>query len=152
MQSEGDKAPDFKLKAKDGKDYSLPDFKGKKLVLYFYPKDDTSGCTCEAKEFSEQIKEFEKKGAFVVGVSPDSIESHAKFEQKHSLKVLLLSDPEKKCCSAYGVWVEKSMYGRKYMGVERSTFIINSTGIVEKVFRKVKAEGHANEVMVCLTG
>ncbi len=142
----GDKAPDFKLKNDDGADVSLKDFKGKSIVLYFYPKDDTPGCTKEACDFKEQQKNFSKKNAVILGVSPDSVESHIKFKKKFGLPFQLLSDPEKKTLEAYGVWKEKSMYGRKYMGVERTTFVIDAQGKIAKVFPKVSVTGHVDEV------
>lgn len=143
----GDKAPDFNLPDAQGKLVSLSDLNGKKVVLYFYPKDDTSGCTVEAKDFSSMVGEFEKAGAIVIGMSPDSAKSHGKFIGKHDLKVGLLADEDKMTLQAYGVWVEKSMYGRKYMGVERSTFLIGQDGRIENVWRNVKVPGHAKEVL-----
>lgn len=151
MLNEGEKLPTFSMKSAEERQYSNKDFLGKKIVLYFYPKDDTSGCTCEAKEFTDRLKEFEKKGSAVAGVSPDSPESHAKFIQKHGLKLLLLSDQGSEFSKKCGVWVEKSLYGRKYMGVERTTVVVGANGVIEKVFRKVKAEGHAGEVLVCVS-
>jgi thioredoxin-dependent peroxiredoxin len=143
----GDKAPDFDLPADTGGPYSLQSFKGRKLVLYFYPKDDTSGCTREAIDFTKLRKAYDKAGAVVVGVSPDSCASHGKFRAKHGLDVLLLADESKKMLEAYGVWVEKSMYGRKYMGVERTTFLIGADGRIARVWNKVKVDGHADEVL-----
>ncbi len=143
----GDKAPDFELPADDGSVATLASHAGKKLVLYFYPKDDTSGCTKEAIDFSRLKKEFQKAGAVVAGVSPDSRASHVKFREKHELDVTLLADETKKMLVDYGVWTEKSMYGRKYMGVERTTFLIGGDGKIARVWNKVKVPGHADEVL-----
>lgn len=143
----GDIAPDFTLPADNGTVISLAELKGHKIVLYFYPKDDTSGCTVEAKDFSGLSGEFEKSGAIVIGASPDSPKSHAKFKSKHDLSVRLVSDEAKTMLQAYGVWVEKSMYGRKYMGVERSTFLIDADGKIARIWRKVSVPGHAEEVL-----
>jgi peroxiredoxin Q/BCP len=143
----GDAAPDFKL-PRDGEGVlSLGDFKGRKLVLYFYPKDDTSGCTAEAIDFNRLAGEFAAAGAAVVGASPDPVKKHDKFRQKYELTFPLLADEAKQTLEAYGVWVEKSMYGRKYMGVERSTFLIDGGGKIARVWRKVKVPGHADEVL-----
>lgn len=147
MVGEGDKAPDFKLAAEGGKTLTLAAFKGKPVVLYFYPKDDTPGCTTEAKDFSCVIGDFKKAGIEVIGVSPDSVASHEKFRAKHALEVTLGSDEGTEVANAYGVWVEKSMYGKKYMGVERATFLIDSGGRIAKVWRKVKVDGHAAAVL-----
>ncbi|VVB69817.1 Peroxiredoxin [uncultured archaeon] len=147
MLEVGMKAPDFSLKANDGKAYSLKDFQGKKLVLYFYPKDDTPGCTKEACAFTESIEDFEKKDSVVVGVSVDDLESHEKFIKKYSLKTLLLSDPEKKTVQDYGVWKEKSMYGKSYYGIERTTFVIDGKGMITKIYSKVNPDGHSNTVL-----
>lgn len=143
----GDAAPDFSLPADGGDTLSLADFKGKPLVLYFYPKDDTSGCTKEAIQFTESIDAFAKAGAAVVGVSKDSVKKHDTFIDKHGLKVRLLADEDGTLCEACGVWVEKSMYGRKYMGIERATFLIDAGGKVAQVWRKVKVPGHADAVL-----
>ncbi|HKN31528.1 MAG TPA: peroxiredoxin [Roseiarcus sp.] len=143
----GDPAPDFALPTDDGGQARLADFKGKAVVLYFYPKDDTSGCTAEAIAFSGLKPKFEAAGAAVVGVSPDSAASHDKFKKKHDLAVALAADPERAAIEAYGVWKEKSMYGRKYFGVERSTFLIDRKGRIAKIWRKVKVPGHAEEVL-----
>ena len=148
----GQKAPDFKTTASNGQWVSLNDFKEKNIVLYFYPKDDTPGCTVEACAFRDSIKETEKLNAVVLGVSPDSIKSHDKFIKKFNLPFLLLADEDKKICQDYGVWQEKSMYGRKYMGVARTTFIINKEDKIAKVFEKVKPEGHEQEVIKILQG
>jgi peroxiredoxin Q/BCP len=143
----GDTAPAFTLPTDGGGKLSLKDLKGKKVVLYFYPKDDTSGCTKEAIDFTTRRKAFDKAGAVVVGCSRDSAASHEKFKRKHGLEVTLAADEEGKTCAAYGVWVEKSMYGRKYMGIERATFLIDGAGKIRRVWRKVKVPGHAEEVL-----
>ena len=147
MVNEGEEAPDFTLQADDERKVSLKDYRGKKVVLYFYPKDGTPGCTREAIEFRDMTKEFEKEDAIILGVSKDSIRSHRKFKQKHELPFTLLSDPEGKVLDLYGVWKKKSLYGRTFMGTERTTFLIDEKRIVKKVYRKVKAKGHAQ---VCL--
>jgi peroxiredoxin Q/BCP len=147
MVEDGDKAPEFELPTDAGEAIKLSRLKGKPVVLYFYPKDDTSGCTLEAKDFSKLVPDFRKVGVEVIGVSPDSVESHAKFRKKHDLAVGLAADTDKAAANAYGVWVEKSMYGRKYMGVERSTFLIDGKGRIAKSWRKVKVPGHAEEVL-----
>ncbi len=145
--TEGSKAPAFTLAADGGGKVALKDFSGKALVLYFYPKDDTSGCTKEAIGFSEQAAAFAKAGAAVVGVSKDSVAAHDKFKTKYELKLALGSDPEGKTVEAYGAWVEKSLYGRKYMGIERSTFLIDGKGVIRRIWRKVKVPGHVEEVL-----
>lgn len=150
MLKVGDKAPDFNLVADNGEKLSLKDYKGKKVVLYFYPKDMTSGCTIEACDFRDNIKNIDKKNAVVIGVSPDNTKSHLKFKDKYELPFTLLSDESKKMLEDYGVWQEKSMYGRKYMGVVRTTFIINEKGKIEKIFEKVKVEGHVDEILASL--
>ncbi|MFZ1282276.1 MAG: thioredoxin-dependent thiol peroxidase [Ignavibacteriaceae bacterium] len=150
MLEVGKKAPDFSLLKQDGNKISLKDFLGKKVVLYFYPKDNTSGCTKEACSFSDDLPKFSKVDAIILGVSPDSVKSHKKFSEKYKLKFDLLADEEKKIVEKYGVWKEKSMYGRKYMGVERTTFIIDEKGKIKKIFNKVKVEGHNKEVMESL--
>lgn len=147
MIEEGKKAPAFKLKDQNGKTISLNDFNGQNVVLYFYPKDDTSGCTKEACNFRDDLPKFGKLDAVILGVSPDSVESHEKFAAKYKLPFTLLSDEEKNVIKKYDVWKEKSMYGRKYMGVERSTFIIDKKGKIRKIFRKVKVDKHNDEVM-----
>ena len=144
---EGTAAPQFDLPRDGGGNVSLTDMAGKKVVLYFYPKDATSGCTTEAIDFTALASEFAKAGAVVIGLSPDSVKAHDKFIAKHDLGVILASDEEKSVLEAYGVWKEKSMYGRKYMGVERSTFIIDGNGKIAKVWRKVKVPGHAQAVL-----
>ncbi len=150
MVKEGDKAPDFTLQADDGREVSLKDYQGKKVVLYFYPKDDTPGCTREAAEFRDTIKELENENAVIVGVSKDSVESHKKFKEKYGLPFTLLSDPEAKVLRLYEVWKKKSLYGREMMGTERTTFLIDEKGIVKKVYRKVKVEGHAKACLMDL--
>ena len=143
----GDKAPDFTLKNDNDEVVKLSNYKGKKVVLYFYPKDDTPGCTVEACSFRDGFSEIQKKGAALFGVSTDSVDSHKKFKEKFHLNFPLLSDVGKKVVNAYGVWKEKNMYGRKYMGIERTTFIIDEDGKIKKVFRKVKVDGHYDEVL-----
>jgi peroxiredoxin Q/BCP len=143
----GDKAPDFSLPADGNKTVSLAGLKGKNVVLYFYPKDDTPGCTVEAKDFRDHIKEFEKLGAVILGASKDSVKSHEKFKEKFCLPFPLLSDESGEMCGAYGVWVEKSMYGKTYMGIERTTFLIDKTGTIKNIWRKVKVESHVKEVL-----
>jgi peroxiredoxin Q/BCP len=144
---EGDKAPSFNLPATGGKPISLSALKGKKVVLYFYPKDDTTGCTAEAIAFSKDAAKFKAAGAVILGVSKDSLASHDKFKAKYGLDLFLASDEEIKTASAYGVWVEKSMYGRRYMGTERATFLIDEKGVIRKIWRKVKVPGHSAEVL-----
>lgn len=150
MLKENDKAPDFTLTDMDGNQISLNQFSGKKVVLYFYPKDMTSGCTQEACDFRDSHPEFNKLNAVVLGVSPDDAKSHKKFSDKYNLPFTLLSDSEKKVVEAYGVWKEKSMYGKKYMGVERTTFLIDENGIIKKIFPKVKVTGHIEELIEVL--
>jgi thioredoxin-dependent peroxiredoxin len=147
MIKEGDKAPAFSLPTGDGTTVSLKDFKGKKVVVYFYPKDNTSGCTKEACSFQENISALKKKGAVLLGVSADGVSSHAKFASKYNLSFPLLSDEKKEVLKAYGVWKEKSMYGRKYMGIERTTVVIDERGNVMRIFPKVKVDGHVAEVI-----
>ncbi len=148
--SVGDKAPAFSMPADDGTAIKLADFKGQNVILYFYPKDATSGCTKEACDFTDNTPKFTKADAVVIGVSKDSVASHQKFKKKHKLKVTLGADEDGKVCEAYGVWVEKSMYGRKYMGIERSTFLIDGKGVIRAEWRKVKVPGHADEVLAAL--
>ena len=143
----GDKAPLFALSADGGGDISLSGLKGKTVVLYFYPKDDTSGCTAEAIAFSKDAKAFKQAGAVVVGISKDSVASHDKFKTKHKLDLTLASDEDIKVAQAYGVWVEKSMYGRRYMGMERATFLIDGKGVIRNIWRKVKVPGHSTDVL-----
>jgi thioredoxin-dependent peroxiredoxin len=146
----GDKAPDFKLPDDSGTIRTLKSFLGKKLVLYFYPKDDTTGCTKEAVDFNGLKRDFEKAGAVIVGVSPDSTASHLEFKTKHKLDLDLVSDEAKSTLEAYGVWTEKSMYGRSYMGVERTTFLIGPDGRIAEVWNKVKVPGHAAAVLAAV--
>lgn len=146
----GAKAPKIELEDENGKKISLKDFSGKKIILYFYPKDMTTGCTQEACDFRDAAAKFKKKGAIVLGVSKDSIASHQKFIAKHDLNFTLLSDPDTKASEAFGVWKEKSLYGRKYMGIERSTFIIGKDGKIEKIYAKVKVKGHVEQVLADL--
>jgi peroxiredoxin Q/BCP len=146
----GSQAPDFNAPASNGKNIALKDLKGKNVVLYFYPKDDTPGCTVEACGLRDSFKEIEKLNAVILGVSPDSVDSHGKFINKFKLPFVLLADTDKKICQDYGVWVEKSMYGKKYMGVARTTFIIGKDGKIAKVFEKVKPEGHNQEIIAAL--
>ncbi len=147
--TEGAMAPDFELSGADGP-IRLADLRGKSVVLYFYPKDDTSGCTREAQDFTAVAADFAKAGAVVLGVSKDSLASHEKFKAKYDLAVHLGSDPEGAVIQRYGAWVEKNMYGRKYMGIERSTFLIDGAGVVRRIWRKVKGAGHADDVLTAL--
>jgi len=146
----GDKAPAFTLPTDNEGVASLDDFKGQKLVLYFYPKDDTPGCTKESCGFNENLTVFNKMNANIVGVSKCSVKKHNKFKEKYSLKFPLISDENGDMCENYGVWKEKSMYGKKYMGIERSTFLINEEGIIEQIWNKVKVTDHVEEVMSAL--
>jgi peroxiredoxin Q/BCP len=148
MLKAGDKAPDFTLKSDSGKKISLSQFLGKKeVILYFYPKDNTPGCTKEACSFRDSISAFGNKNAEVFGVSPDSVKSHQNFIQKQNLNFNLLSDPDHEVAETYGAWGEKSLYGKKYMGILRTTFVIGKDGKIKKVFEKVKPEGHAEEIL-----
>jgi thioredoxin-dependent peroxiredoxin len=147
MLTEGDPVPDVTLTGMDGARVSPADFRGNKLVLYFYPKDDTSGCTREAQDFTALAADFEKAGTWVLGVSKDSPKSHQKFAGKYDLKVKLASDEDGAVCEAFGTWTEKSLYGRKYMGIERATFLIDRDGTLARIWRKVKVPGHAEEVL-----
>lgn len=142
----GDKAPNFRLET-DAGPVSKAGLKGKPFLVYFYPKDDTSGCTKEAIEFSAALKKFEKLGVFVLGVSRDSLASHQKFKTKHKLKIALGSDPETQMAKDWDVWVEKSLYGRKYMGLERATFLVNDKGMIAQAWHKVKVPGHVEQVL-----
>lgn len=146
----GDTAPDFDLATDGGGRVRLSELKGKPVVVYFYPKDDTSGCTKEAQEFTALLPEFEKRGAVVIGISPDGVKAHEKFRAKYELGVTLASDEDKSVLEAWGVWVEKSMYGRKYMGVERTTVLVDAAGKVAAVWPKVKVTGHAAAVLKAL--
>ncbi len=143
----GDKAPDFSGINQDGKKIKLGDFTGKKLILYFYPKDDTPGCTAESCNLNDNYNDWLEKGFEVVGVSPDGVESHQKFRKKFGLKFDLIADTEKEILQAYGAWGEKSMYGKKYMGVLRTTFVIDENGIIQEVFEKVKTKDHTNQIL-----
>jgi len=142
-----DMAPDFTLPCDDGKNVTLSDLRGGNVVLYFYPKDDTSGCTVEAVDFTALLLQFEAENTRVFGISPDGVASHCKFKDKHALTVPLLADEEKTTLQAYGVWGEKSMYGRKYMGVERTTLLIDAQGKIAQIWRKVSVSGHAEAVL-----
>ena len=142
----GDRAPAFKVPTDDGQ-ISSADLKGKPYVLYFYPKDDTAGCTKEAINFSEAKRKFDAAGVEIVGISKDSPESHAKFKKKYKIKVILGSDAELKTASSYGVWVEKSLYGRRYMGMDRATFLVDAKGVIRNIWRKVKVPGHVEAVL-----
>ena len=146
----GQKAPDFTVTNDAGQKVKLSDFKGKKIVLYFYPKDDTPGCTAEACAFRDGIEEIKSRGAVVLGVSIDSVESHKKFKNKFDLNFPLLADTDKKIVEAYGTWKEKSMYGKKYMGIERTTFIIDEQGKISHIFPKVKVDQHYDQVLDAL--
>ncbi|HLD00427.1 MAG TPA: thioredoxin-dependent thiol peroxidase [Candidatus Nanoarchaeia archaeon] len=145
------KAPSFTLSNQEGKTVSLGDFKNKWVVLYFYPKDDTPGCTIEALDFTRWADKFKQNGAVIIGVSPDSLKSHCKFIDQHDLKLTLLSDEEKKVLAAYGVWGKKKFMGREYMGVLRTTFLINRDGKIVKIWENVNVKGHAEEVLSTLT-
>ncbi|HWR43767.1 thioredoxin-dependent thiol peroxidase [Sporomusa sp.] len=147
---EGQAAPDFTLPATGGNQVTLSQYQGKKVVLYFYSKDNTSGCTDEAREFRDMYEAITAAGAVILGVSKDSLETHEKFSAKHELPFLLLSDTDRVVCQLYGVFKEKNMYGKKVMGIERSTFIINEQGKITRVFRKVKVAGHAQAVLAAL--
>jgi peroxiredoxin Q/BCP len=148
----GDRTPAFQLETDDGGEVSSASLKGKSFVLYFYPKDDTSGCTKEAIAFSAEKKKFDSLGATIVGVSKDNVSSHRKFREKHRLGIVLASDNELKAADAFGTWVEKSMYGRRYMGMDRATFLVDEKGVIRQVWRKVKVPGHAEAVLQALRG
>lgn len=153
MPGEGDRAPEFTLPTDGGSEIRLSSFKGKKqVVLYFYPKDDTPGCTVEAKDFRDMIAQFEALDTVVLGVSKDSVQSHDKFKAKHCLPFTLLSDAEGTVCEDYGVWGEKNMYGKKFMGITRATFLIGKDGTVKRAWPKVKVDGHAQEVLDAVRG
>jgi thioredoxin-dependent peroxiredoxin len=143
----GDRAPTFKLLTDDSGEFSTASLKGAPFILYFYPKDDTSGCTKEAIAFSEARRKFDSAGIRVIGVSKDSLDSHKKFRTKHKLKISLASDPDIKAAEAYGVWGEKTLYGRKYMGMERATFLVDAKGVIRQIWRKVKVPGHVEAVL-----
>lgn len=146
----GDKAPEFTLISDEGKNISLKNLRGKKVILYFYPKDDTEACTEEACNFRDSIKIIEKKNAVVIGVSKDNTKSHVKFKKKYDLPFTLLSDENREMLEAYDVWKEKSMFGKKYMGIVRTTFLINEKGIIEQVWEKVSVKGHIEEIIAKL--
>jgi peroxiredoxin Q/BCP len=152
MVDEGSPAPDFELATDEGERVRLSDLKGSPVVLYFYPADDTPGCTAQACEIRDQWSQFRDRGAVVLGVSPDDEESHARFREKYSLPFTLLADPGHDVAEKYGVWVEKNNYGRKSMGIERSTFVIDQDGNVARALRRVKPEGHAERVLEALPG
>lgn len=147
IPQKGEKAPHFSGENQKGEQISLADYAGKKLVLYFYPKDDTPGCTAEACDLRDNYNRFLEVGYAIVGVSPDNAKKHQKFIDKYELPFDLLADTEKEACNAYGVWVEKSMYGRKYMGVARTTFIINENGVIEEVIEKVDTKAHTAQIL-----
>jgi peroxiredoxin Q/BCP len=147
MLAEGDPVPNVALEGMEGKPIRPADFKGQKLVLYFYPKDDTSGCTREAQDFTALADEFEKAGTWILGVSKDDVKKHRKFVDKYDLKVPLATDADGSVCEAFGTWIEKSMYGRKYMGIDRATFLVDRDGVIKRIWRKVKVAGHAEEVL-----
>lgn len=144
--SVGDKAPDFTMPTDGNGSVALKDLAGRPVVLYFYPKDDTSGCTAEACGFRDSLPQFEGVKAAIIGVSKDSVASHDKFKKKHQLPFTLASDADGAVCAAYSTWVEKSMYGRKYMGIDRATFLIDGAGVIRQIWRKVKVPGHVDEV------
>lgn len=151
MLQSGDPAPDFTLRSVDGSQVSLGGLRGRRVVLYFYPKDNTSGCTTQACDLRDHLPSIDAEGAVVLGVSPDSVSSHVKFRDKHQLNFPLLSDPDHKVAEAYGVWKEKSMYGRTYWGIERSTFLIDENGVITEAWRKVSPRGHAERVVEALS-
>ncbi len=151
MIEEGEKAPDFTLPSDEGEDVRLSDLRGKKVILYFYPKDDTPGCTTEACEFRDALPRFQKEGAVVLGVSPDSVEDHRGFKEKYDLTFPLLADEERSVAEAYGVWREKNVYGKKKWGIERTTFLIGEDGAVRKVWKRVRPKGHAESVAEAVT-
>ena len=150
MPSEGDPAPDFALPSDDGRTIALNDLRGKKVVLYFYPNDDTPGCTKEACSFRDNLSRVTSKGAIVLGVSRDTLSSHGKFRDKYHLNFPLLADVDGRVTEAYGVWKEKSNYGRTYWGIERTTFLLDEKGVIARVWPKVKVEGHTDEVLAAL--
>ncbi len=147
----GDNAPDFTLLSDEGKEVSLRDYRGKKIVLYFYPKDGTPGCTQEAREFRDLSEQFNEEDVVILGISKDNVESHRRFKEENKLPFKLLSDPEGKVLEKYGVWRKKSLYGKTFMGIERSTFIIDEEGKIKKVYRNVKPKGHAQTCLIDLT-
>lgn len=151
MLKEGDKAPDFHIETDAGEMFDLKAHRGRKIILYFYPRADTPGCTVEACEFRDAGPQFSEKGALIVGVSPDTVKAQAKFKEKFGLNFILLADKDKAVCEAYGVIKEKNMYGKKVMGVERTTFLIDEKGKIAKIFGKVKPEGHAEQVLLAVS-
>lgn len=150
MVDVGEKAPDFVLRSDTGSEVSLKDYRGKKVILYFYPKDGTSGCTQEAREFRDLAERFNEANTIILGVSKDSVESHKRFKEQNSLPFTLLSDPEGKVLNQYGVWKQRSLYGRSFLGTERTTFLIEENGTITKVYRKVKPKGHAQTCLLDL--
>ncbi|HXQ42490.1 MAG TPA: thioredoxin-dependent thiol peroxidase [Candidatus Udaeobacter sp.] len=148
----GDKAPDFTLPSDGGGKIALSKLKGRKVILYFYPKDNTSGCTAEACGFRDNLAKFAKADAAVIGISRDSVKSHDNFKKKYDLPFPLAADEDGKVCEAYGTWIEKSMYGRKYMGIERATFLIDAKGVIRNIWHKVKVPGHVEEVLAAAKG
>jgi len=150
MLKEGSKAPEFSLKDQKGKTHKLSEYKGKKIILYFYPRDNTPGCTKEACNFRDDDSQIRKKNAVVLGVSGDSVESHKKFQEKHALPFTLLSDPDKDVIKKYGAWKQKSMYGKTFLGIQRSTYVIDEKGKIIKVFDKVKVDNHSKEILELL--
>jgi peroxiredoxin Q/BCP len=146
----GDAAPSFSLPADSEQNINLADFRGKNVVLYFYPKDDTPGCTIEAQDFRDNIEKFNDLNTVIIGISKDSVKKHDKFKEKYSLPFALVSDEEVDACQKYGVWIEKSMYGRKYMGIDRATFLIDDKGAIKNIWRKVKVKDHVEEVLAAL--
>jgi len=150
MLKPGDPAPEIRVRTDAGEEFRLSDLRGRRVVLYFYPKADTPGCTVEACEFRDGIQAFAEKGSAVLGISPDKPAAQAKFKQKYDLPFALLADEDKAAAQAYGVWKEKNMYGRKVMGIERTTFVIGPDGTIERIYSKVKAKGHAAEVLAAL--
>lgn len=152
LLSEGDAAPAINLPADNGASINLADLKGKKVVVYFYPKDDTPGCTTESKDFRDHLSAFDAANTAIIGISKDSVASHDKFKSKHELNFILASDEEGDVCERYGVWVEKNMYGKKYMGIQRATFLIDAQGKIARIWPKVKVPGHVQEVLEAAQG